>query len=108
VTTENEAVLRSRLANAQQKLAGLREAMRTTRAEGATSTVYVTLTTEEIEAASAGGSRLDDIKDVLAWEAIAALYVLVVAGPIVLLAVLVWLSLRWARRREASRLLEQN
>jgi hypothetical protein len=108
LTAENEAVLRSRLANAQAKLAGLREAMRTTRAEGATSTVYLTLTTEEIQPSPAGGSRLDDVKDVLAWEAIAALYVLVVAGPIVLLAVLVWLSLRWARRREASRLLEQN
>lgn len=108
VTAENEAVLRSRLANARAELAGLREAMRTTRAEGATSTVYVSLTTEEIEAVPAGGSRLDDVKDVLAWEAIAALYVLVVAGPIVLLALLVWLTLRWARRREASRLLEQN
>lgn len=108
VTPENEAVLRSRLANARAKLSGLREAMRTTRAEGATSTVYVTLTTEEIEASPAGGSRLDDIKDVLAWEAIAALYVLVVAGPIVLLGLLVWLAVRWARRREASRLLEQN
>jgi hypothetical protein len=108
LSDENEAVLRSRLANAQAKLSGLREAMRTTRAEGATSTVYLTLTTEEIQATPVGGSRLDDIKDVLAWEAIVALYVLVVAGPLVLLAVLVWLTLRWARRREASRLLEQN
>ena len=108
LTPENEAVLRSRLANARAKLSDLREAMRTTRAEGATSTVYVTLTTEEIEPSPAGGSRLDDVRDVLAWEAIAALYVVVVAGPIVLLGLLVWLALRWARRREASRLLEQN
>jgi hypothetical protein len=108
LTDENEAVLRSRLANAQQKLAGLREAMRTTRAEGATSTVYLTLTTEEIAATPVGGGRLEGIKDVLEWEAVAALYTLVVAGPIVLLGVLVWLSIRWARRRETSRLLEQN
>jgi Domain of unknown function (DUF4349) len=108
LTDENEAVLRSRLANAQQKLAGLREALRTTRAEGATSTVYLTLTTEEIQATPVGGGRLEGIKDVLVWEAVAALYLLVVAGPIVLLAVLVWLTVRWTRRRETSRLLEQN
>jgi Domain of unknown function (DUF4349) len=108
LTDENEAVLRSRLANAQQKLSGLREAMRTTRAEGATSTVYVSLTTEEIAATPVGGGRLEGIKDVLEWEAIAALYTLVVAGPILLLGLIVWLSIRWLRRRETSRLLEQN
>lgn len=108
LTEESEAVLRSRLANAQQKLRGLREAMRTTRAEGATSTVYLSLTTEEIQPDVVGGSRLDDVRNVLEWEAIAALYALVVAGPIVLLGLLVWLGLRWARRRETSRLLEQN
>jgi hypothetical protein len=108
LTDENEAVLRSRLANAQQKLAGLREAARTTRAEGATSTVYVSLTTEEIAATPVGGGRLEGIRDVLEWEAVAALYVLVVAGPIVLLGLIVWLMIRWARRRETSRLLEQN
>jgi hypothetical protein len=108
LTDESEAVLRSRLANAQQKLAGLREAMRTTRAEGATSTVYLSLTTEEIAATPVGGGRLEGIKDVLVWEAVAALYVLVVAGPIILLGVLVWLGVRWARRRETARLLEQN
>ena len=67
LTDENEAVLRSRLANAQQKLTGLREAARTTRAEGATATVYLSLTTEEIAATPVGGSRLDDVKDVLVW-----------------------------------------
>jgi hypothetical protein len=108
LSDENEAVLRSRLSNAQQKLRGLREAMRTTRAEGATSTVYLSMTTEEIQADVVGGSRLDDVKNVLEWEAIAALYVLVVAGPILLLALLIWFGLRWARRRETSRLLEQN
>jgi hypothetical protein len=108
LSDENEAVLRSRLANAQQKLAGLRDAMRTTRAEGATSTVYVSLTTEEIAATPVGGGRLEGIKDVLVWEALAALYVLVVAGPILLLGLIVWLTIRWTRRRETSRLLAEN
>lgn len=108
VSAENRAVLQSRLTSNRQKLTGLREAMKSTRADAATSTVYVSLTTEEIEASPVGGSRLDDVRDVLEWEAIAALYVLVVAGPFVLLGILVWLGVRLLRRREETRLLEQN
>ena len=108
LSDENRVVLQSRLASNRQKLTDLRAAMRSTRAEAATSTVYVSLTTEEIQASPVGGSRLDDVKDVLAWEAIAALYVLVVVGPFVLLGVLVWLVVRLLRRRETARLLEQN
>jgi hypothetical protein len=108
LSDENRVVLQSRLTSNRQKLTGLREAMKSTRAEAATSTVYVSLTTEESQATPVGGSRLDDVKDVLAWEAIAALYVLVVAGPFVILGVLVWLLIRLLRRRETARLLEQN
>ena len=108
LTNENRVVLQSRLNAARQKLTGLREAMRSTRAEGATSTVYLSLTTEEIQATPVGGSRLDGIKDVLAWEAIALLYALVVAGPFVLLGIVVWLALRLRRRQVETRLLEQN
>ncbi len=108
LSDENRVVLQSRLTSNRQKLTDLRAAMKSTRAEAATSTVYVSLTTEEIQASPVGGSRLDDVKDVLAWEAIAALYVLVVVGPFVLLGVLVWLVVRLLRRRETARLLEQN
>ena len=108
LSDENRVVLQSRLTSNRQKLTGLREAMKSTRAEAATSTVYVSLTTEESQATPVGGSRLDDVKDVLAWEAIAALYVLVVAGPFVLIGVAVWLLTRFLRRRETARLLEQN
>jgi Domain of unknown function (DUF4349) len=108
LSDENRVVLQSRLTSNRQKLTDLRAAMKSTRAEAATSTVYVSLTTEEIQASPVGGSRIDDVKDVLAWEAIAALYVLVVVGPFVLLGVLVWLVLRLLRRRETARLLEQN
>jgi capsule polysaccharide export protein KpsE/RkpR len=104
----DRVVLQSRLSNARQKLAGLREGLRGTNAEARTATIYLTLTTEEIEPAAVGGSRLDDVKDVLAWEAIALLYALVVAGPFVLLGILVWLSLRLRRRQVETRLLEQN
>jgi hypothetical protein len=108
LSEENRVVLQSRLTSNRQKLTDLRAAMKSTRAEAATSTVYLSLTTEEIQATPVGGSRLDDVKDVLAWEAIAALYVLVVAGPFVLLGLLVWLAFRLLRRRETARLLEQN
>jgi hypothetical protein len=104
----DRVVLQSRLTSNRQKLTSLRETLRSTRAEAATSTVYLTLTTEEIQAAPVGGGRLEGIKDVLVWEAVAALYVLVVAGPIALLAVLIWLVVRLVRRRETARLLEQN
>lgn len=101
----DRVVLQSRLANARQQLAGLREGLRGTNAEARTATIYLTLTTEEVQPAAEGGSRLDDVKDVLAWEGIALLYALVVAGPFVLLGLLVWLALHVRRRREEARLL---
>ena len=48
--------------------------------------------------ARSASSPLDDIKNVLAWEAIALLYLLVVAGPFLILGFLVWLALRLRRR----------
>ena len=105
----DRVVLQSRLNNARLKLSGLREGMRATNAEARTATIYLTLTTEEIQpGAVGGGSRLDDVKDVLAWEGIALLYFLVVAGPFILLGFLVWLALRLRRRQVETRLLEQN
>ena len=67
---------------------------------GAHGTIYLTLTTEEIEPARRRArSRLDDIRTCSRWEAIALLYVLVVAGPFLLLGLLVWFALRLRRRR---------
>jgi hypothetical protein len=109
LSAENRAVLQSRLSASRQRLTGLRESLRATNAQARTATVYLTLTTEEIEpGAVGGGSRLDNVKDVLAWEAIALLYFLVVAGPFIVVGFLVWLALRLARRRQETRLLEQN
>jgi hypothetical protein len=105
----DRAVLQSRLANARTKLTGLRESLRSTNAEARTATIYLTMTTEEIQATPVGGGgRLGGIGDVLAWEAIALLYALVVVGPFVLVGVLVWLALRLRRRQVETRLLEQN
>jgi hypothetical protein len=104
----NRAVLKSRLANSRVKLKGLREGLAGTRAEAKTATIYLSLTTEKIEPGAVGGGPLDNIKDVLAWEAIGLLYFVVVAGPFILVGFLVWLALRLRRRQVDTRLLEQN
>ena len=109
LSAADRAVLRSRLSNSRAELTRLRQGLSSTRAEARTATVYLTLTTEEIEpGAIGGGSRLDGVKDVLAWEAIALLYAAVVLGPFILVGLLVWLVIRLLRRRETARLLEQN
>ena len=105
----DRAVLQSRLSSARAELARLRQGLAGTRAEARTATVYLTLTTEEIEpGAVGGGSRLDGVKDVLAWEAIALLYAAVILGPFLVVGFLVWLGLRLLRRRETARLLAEN
>ena len=104
----NRAVLKSRLANARVKLKGLREGLAGTRAEAKTATIYLSLTTEKIEPGAVGGGPLDNIKDVLAWEAIGLLYFVVIAGPFLIVGFLVWLALRLRRRQVNTRLLEQN
>jgi uncharacterized protein DUF4349 len=104
----NRAVLKSRLANSRAKLKGLREGLAGTRAEAKTATIYLSLTTERIEPGVVGGGPLDNVKDVLAWEAIGLLYFVVVAGPFILVGFLVWLALRLRRRHANTRLLEQN
>ena len=109
LSNADRAVLQSRLSNARAELARLRQGLSGTRAEARTATVYLTLTTEEIEpGAVGGGSRLDGVKDVLAWEAIALLYAAVILGPFLVVGFLVWLVLRLLRRRETARLLAEN
>ena len=109
LSAADRAVLQSRLSNARAELTRLRQGLSGTRAEARTATIYLTLTTEEIEpGAVGGGSRLDGVKDVLAWEAIALLYAAVVLGPFLVVGFLVWLVLRLRRRHVEARLLEQN
>ncbi len=109
LSDETRSVLEGRLTNARQRLTSLRQARSATVTEARTATIYLSLTTEEIEpAAVGGGSALDDVKDVLRWEGIAILFFLVVAGPFILLGILIWLALRLRRRQVETRLLEQN
>jgi hypothetical protein len=101
-------VLQAQRAEARRRLADLRAALGGTREEARLATVQLSLTTEQLDAAPAEEGAMDKIVDILRWEGLAALYVLVVAGPILLLAVLAWLAFRLRRRRGEARLLEQH
>ncbi len=107
---EERVVLQSRLAQARQELADLRSALGGTRAEGRLATISLALTTERIEPAvqQDDDGALDRAGDILRWEAAALLYVAVIAGPLVLLGVLLWLGLRLRRRQVETRLLGQH
>jgi Domain of unknown function (DUF4349) len=105
---EERAVLQARLAEARRQLSDLQGALKSTRAEGALATVQVSLTTEAIAPAVKDDGPLDQVRDILAWEGIALLYVLVIVGPFVLLGLILWLVRRGARRRDENRLLEQH
>ena len=105
---EERVVLQSRLAQARQELGELRSALGGTRAEGRLATISLALTTERIEAAAKEETgALDRAGEILRWEAVALLYVAVIAGPLVLLAILLWLVLRLRRRTGEARLLER-
>lgn len=105
---EERVVLQAQRAEARRRLADLRAALGGTREEARLATIQMGLTTEQLDTAPAEDSAIDRIVDILRWEGLAALYVLVVAGPFLLLGLLVWLALRLRRRRGEARLLEQN
>ncbi len=104
---EERAVSQARLTESRRQLSDLRASLGGTRAEARFATIQLGLTTERIEPAAVSDSRLDDLKEILAWEGTALLYLLVLAGPFVLLGVLIWLALKLRRRSEEMRLLER-
>ena len=105
---EERVVLQAQRAEARRRLTDLRAALGGTREEARLATIQLALTTEQLDSAPAEEGAIDEIVDILRLEGLIALYVLVVAGPLVLLGVLVWLALRLHRRRGEARLLEQN
>lgn len=105
---EERVVLQAQRAEARRRLTDLRAALGGTREEARLATVQLSLTTEQLDAAPAEEGAIDSIVDILRWEGLAALYVLIVAGPFVLLGFLVWLALRLRRRRGEARLLAEN
>jgi hypothetical protein len=109
LTPEERALYRARLVERRGELAQVRALQAQSREEARFATVSLALRTDEAAAVPATPSRIDTALDeaasILAWEGIALLYAIVVAGPFVLLGVGLWLAARTRRRRDDERLL---
>ena len=107
--TETQARLEARLENLKTDLLVARRSLGTLRAEARMSTIQLTVVTPGAFGAVAPPSRIDRTVDealnVLAWEGVVALGILIVVAPFALVAGAVWLGRRLYRRREEERLL---
>jgi ribosomal protein L29 len=106
---QTEAVLRARLQTLRQELAGLRSQIAATTSDAEMSTIQLTVVTPESSGAVVPASRIDRTIDealnVLAWEGVVALGLLIVLAPFALVAAAAWLGRRLYRRHEEERLL---
>lgn len=104
-----EAVLRAKLQTLRSELTELRTGISSTEAEARMSTIQLTVVTPGAIGAVAPPSRIDRAIDealnVLAWEGVIALGMLIVLAPFALVAFAAWLGRRLYRRREEERLL---
>lgn len=108
--TETERVTaRAQRDAARRELADVRAARTQTSQEARYATIQLTVQTEQEAGVAVPPSRLDRALDeavgVLVWEAVAVLYALVVAGPVLLALALAWAGQRHLRRRADERLL---
>jgi len=101
--------LEERRGQARSQLRDLRTSHSSTSAEARNATIQLELRTEETSGVAVPGSRLDraldKALDVLAWEAVATLAIVVVLAPFALVAAAVWTTRHVRRRREEERLL---
>jgi Domain of unknown function (DUF4349) len=106
---QTEAVLRSKLQTLRAELTDLRAGISSTEAEARMSTIQLTVVTPGAFGAVAPPSRIDRAIDealnVLAWEGVIALGMLIVLAPFALVALAAWLGRRLYRRHEEERLL---
>jgi hypothetical protein len=106
---ETRAVLEARLKTLRSELRQLRSGIASTNAEARMSTIQLTVATPGAFGAVAPPARLDRTIDealnVLVWEAVIALALLIVVAPFALVALAAWLGRRLYRRREEERLL---
>lgn len=106
---ETEAVLRARLQTLRSELVQLRTQIAATNAEARMSTIQLTIVTPGATGVVPATSRIDRTIDealnVLAWEGVVALGVLIVVAPFAIVALALWLGRRLYRRREEDRLL---
>jgi len=106
---ETRARLQARLQNLRAELRTLRRGLAGTRAEARLATIQLTVVTPESTGTVAAPTRLDRTLDeavnVLVWEAVIALAILIIAAPFALVLAATWLGRRFYRRREEERLL---
>ncbi|HEU0246445.1 MAG TPA: DUF4349 domain-containing protein [Gaiellaceae bacterium] len=106
---ETQARLEARLKTLRGELRGIRSGLAVTNAEARMSTIQLTVVTPGAFGAVAPPARLDRTIDealnVLTWEAVVALAVLIVLAPFALVAFAAWLGRRFYRHREDERLL---
>jgi hypothetical protein len=102
------ARLEARLTNLRGELRTLRRGISGTNAEARMATVQLAVVTPDAGAV-APSSRLDraleEAVNVLVWEGVIVLAILIVAAPFALVAFAAWLGRRLYRRREEERLL---
>ena len=102
------ARLEARLANLRAEQRSLRRGLTRTNAEARMATVQLAVVTPDAGAvapASRLDRALDEALNVLVWEGVILLAILIVAAPFALVALLAWLGRRLYRRREEDRLL---
>jgi hypothetical protein len=106
---QTEAVLRARVQTLRSELTELRTGISSTEAEARMSTIQLAVVTPGAFGAVAPPSRIDRTIDealnVLAWEGVVALGLLIVLAPFAFVAFAAWLGRRLYRRREEERLL---
>ena len=106
---ETEAALRAKLQTLRSELVDLRTGISTTNAEARMATVQLSVVTPDAAGTVVPASRIhrtiDDALNVLGWEGIALLGILIVLAPLALLGLAAWLGRRLYRKHEAERLL---
>jgi len=106
---QTEAVLRARLQTLRTELVSLRRGLAATNAEARMSTIQLSVVTPNASGAVAPSSRIDRTIDealnVLAWEGVVALGLLIVLAPFAFVGLAAWLGRRVYRRHEEERLL---
>lgn len=106
---ETRAKLEARLKNLRADLRGARVSLDVLRSEARMSTIQLSVVTPGAFGAVAPPSRIDRTIDealnILTWEAVIALGILIVLAPFALVALAAWVGRRLYRRHEEGRLL---
>jgi hypothetical protein len=106
---ETRAALEARRRALRPELRAVRSQIAGTNAEARMSTIQLSVVTPDSSGVVVPDSRIDRTVDealnVLAWEGVVALGMLIVLAPFALVGVVVWLGRRLYRRHEEERLL---